>query len=91
MTKMELAAAVAKDLGIRKEIVTDVVNCMFEHMKMALRVKDRIVIREFGTFSVQHYNPHRLKSARTGEWMSTSESDKVVFKQASNFDVNSLI
>lgn len=79
MTKNELVADVAKEQGVRKEIALRVINAFIEHIKLTMRMRDEVVIRNFGTFKVKHYNSHKMTNIKTGEPMMTSAVDKVVF------------
>lgn len=57
MTKRELETDVARDLGMRRDQVTAVVNSFVEHIRLALRAREMVTLRNFGTFQVTRRNP----------------------------------
>lgn len=79
-----------KDFKYRKDDVQEIVNYVFDMMKMSLRMGDRVVIRGFGTFVVRHKNPKKVVDISSGEPMMTRERDYVAFIQSNTFDVNNL-
>lgn len=88
MTKNELVADVAKEQGVRKEVAMRVVNAFIEHIKLAMRMRGEVVIRNFGTFKVRHYNSHKVVSIKTGKPMMTPATDKVVFEMSRGYGYN---
>lgn len=82
MTKSEIVSEIAREQGIKRDVVLRVVNSLVDHIMMSMRMRDEVRFTGFGKFYVKHFKPHRLMSIRTGEQMVMPESDRIVFKQS---------
>lgn len=91
MTKIELVKDVAKEQGISQATTLRVINSFIEHIKLSLRMRDEVIIRDFGKFHIKRFKPHKLTHIKTGEPYISPASDNVVFKQSRHYDVNSLV
>lgn len=80
-----------KDFRYRKDDVQEIVNYVFDIMKMSLRMGDKVIIRGFGTFVKRHKKSRPSIDIHTGETIMTRERDYVAFVQSNTFNVNSLI
>lgn len=67
MTKSELIEAVAKQCDITLDRAALVVNAVFEQMVDAMKRGERIEIRNFGNFTVKHYDGYEGRNPKTGE------------------------
>jgi nucleoid DNA-binding protein len=94
MTKNDIVMAIVKndrDVNgnkFKREDVQSIINYFVELSKSALRGKDKVVIRGFGTFVVRHTKPKRFKHVRTGEEGMSSEKDHVAFVQSNDFELD---
>ena len=67
MTKSELIEAVSKRSGITLERASVVVNAVFDQMVDAMKRGERIEIRNFGNFTVKHYDGYVGRNPKSGE------------------------
>lgn len=97
MTRNDIVTAIVKnDLDVngnkfKREDVQSIISHFVELAKMALRNKDKVVIRGFGTFVVRHKMPKKYKCVRTGEEGMSREKDHIAFIQSNDFNLESLI
>jgi integration host factor subunit beta len=80
MTKSDLIEAVSNRTDVPKKRAEDVVNAVFDTMKDALLVDDRIEIRGFGSFSIREYRAKRGRNPRTGAEVFVDKKKSVHFK-----------
>lgn len=96
MKKNEIVKAIVKncrDVNGKKyriDDVQDIINYFVESMKHALRNRDKVVIRGFGTFTIRHRKAKASNCVRTGERIITREKDHVAFIPSNDFDLDSL-
>jgi len=67
MTKSELIEAVARESDITLDRSAIVVNAVFDQMVDAMKDGERIEIRNFGNFTVKHYDGYVGRNPKTGE------------------------
>lgn len=96
MKKNEIITAILRNCRdvngkkYRKDDVQDIINYFVESMKHALRNRDKVVIRGFGTFEIRHRKSKESTCVRTGEKIMTREKDHVAFVPSNDFDLDSL-
>lgn len=96
MKKNEIVKAIVKncrDVNGKKyriDDVQDIINYFVESMKHALRNRDKVVIRGFGTFTIRHRKSKECSCVRTREKFMTREKDHVAFVPSNDFDLDSL-
>lgn len=67
MIKSELIDALAKKQPhLQRKDVELAVSCLIEQMSKALMAKDRIEIRDFGSFSLHYRPPYTGRNPRSG-------------------------
>ena len=67
MTKSQLIEAVAARAGISRDRAALVVNTVINAMIEAMREERRIEIRNFGNFTVKHYDGYTGRNPRSGD------------------------
>lgn len=67
MNKSDLARLIAERRKIHQRKADTVVNVVFEAMAEALKRKERIEIRGFGSFISKHYKAYVGRNPKTGE------------------------
>ena len=80
MTKTELIKTVAERAEVSQKQAREIVNGVFEAMKLALLDEDRIELRGFGSFHVRHHDPYETTNPLTGEKMQVGPRKSVHFK-----------
>ena len=80
VTKAQIAETlVAKNLFKRKDSV-QIVESMFELMKLTLEQGEELMISGFGKFTVAKKNPRKGRNPQTGEEMVITPRKVVTFK-----------
>ncbi|MFQ5458996.1 MAG: HU family DNA-binding protein [Myxococcota bacterium] len=67
MNKSDLARLLAERRGIHQRKADAIVNVVFDAMGEALKRKERIEIRGFGSFISKHYKAYMGRNPKTGE------------------------
>ena len=67
MTKSDLIEKVAESANLTKDKAAMVVNAIFDKMVDAMKDGERIEIRNFGNFTVRHYESYTGRNPKTGE------------------------
>ena len=81
ITKKDLAYAMAEATGVKKLLVNEAVDSIFNEMREKLIQGHRIEIRGFGTFTVKDAKPKpKARNPRTGEWIYVPARRKTHFK-----------
>ena len=80
MTKSELIETVANRIDVPRKRAEDVVNAVFDAMKMALVEDERIEVRGFGSFTIREYKAKKGRNPRTGATVDVDEKRSVRFK-----------
>lgn len=80
MTKSELIETVANRIDVPRKRAEDVVNAVFDAMKMALVDDERIEVRGFGSFTIREYKAKKGRNPRTGATVDVDEKRSVRFK-----------
>lgn len=85
MTKTQLVAAVAEDLGVSKRMANEMVNAFVENVVDWVREDGEVRIQGFWTFKVSHRNARQWVNPRTGEKIQIPAMKLPTFKAGSEF------
>lgn len=85
MTKSDLVSAVAEEVGVSKTVSEQSVNAVFGAVKQALKNGDKLMLKGFGTFSVQNTKARVGRNPATGEGINIPAGKKVKFKPSAEF------
>ncbi|HAN30959.1 MAG TPA: integration host factor subunit beta [Myxococcales bacterium] len=80
MTKSDLIEAIAQSASLTKDKASIVVNEIFDQMVDAMKDGDRIEIRNFGNFTVRHYESYTGRNPKTGEPVHVASKRMPFFK-----------
>ena len=80
MTKAELVAKIASEVGIAKSMAEKVVDGFVAAVSGALSGGDKITLVGFGTFSVMARSQREGRNPRTGEKIKIAAAKVVKFK-----------
>jgi integration host factor subunit beta len=80
MTKSELIEKVAESANLTKDKAALVVNAVFDKMVSSMKEGERIEIRNFGNFTVRHYNAYTGRNPKTGVAVSVGAKRMPFFK-----------
>ncbi|MBI4715081.1 MAG: integration host factor subunit beta [Nitrospirae bacterium] len=81
MTKAELIEQVSKRMeGLTHKQTELIVNMIFDSIKNALTVGDKIEIRGFGSFRLRSRNPRTGRNPKTGQTVPVPEKKVPFFK-----------
>lgn len=84
MTKKEIIATTAKEMGCSEQKATRVVNIILNAISRALDRKEDVTIEDFGKFFVKHISQRKATKEQTKEMVVVPEHDKVAFKAYRN-------
>ncbi len=80
MTKSDLIEKVAESANLTKDKAAMVVNAIFDKMVDAMKEGERIEIRNFGNFTVRHYESYTGRNPKTGEPVQVGQKRMPFFK-----------
>jgi DNA-binding protein HU-beta len=80
MNKTDLAQTIASKLDISKTSAHTLVDTVFETIADAIVRGERVLISDFGTFTVSHRRGFRGKNPKTGEGMDIAATQVPTFK-----------
>ncbi|MBI5197531.1 MAG: integration host factor subunit beta [Nitrospirae bacterium] len=81
MTKAELIETVSQKMeGLTRKQTELIVNMIFDSIKNALAVGDKIEIRGFGSFRLRNRNPRVGRNPKTGQTVPVPEKRVPFFK-----------
>jgi integration host factor subunit beta len=80
MTKSELIEALARKTQITKTRAEEIIQGIFDSMTAAMKRREGIEIRGFGSFSVREYKPYSGRNPRTGENVEVAPKRLPFFK-----------
>ncbi len=84
MTKQQLIDHLAQTKGISRQTAKLVVNIFFQSITDTLMRGGRVEIRDFGIFSVRHYDGRTGKNPKTGEVVEVPPKRLPFFKVGKN-------
>jgi integration host factor subunit beta len=80
MNKSDLMAALKDSTDIGRQDAEKVVNLFFQTIEDALRDGERVEIRGFGSFTVNHYKSYTGRNPKTGEQIRVPSKKLPFFK-----------
>lgn len=80
MRKRDIVLKISQETGIKQVVVKDVVHRVFDTILEALKVGDRIELRNFGIFQVKRRKKRIGRNPKTGKVVPVPERRIVVFK-----------
>ncbi len=80
LTKAEIVEGVHKKLGFSKKDSAELVERVFEVIKVALQKGDFVKISGFGKFEVKQKNSRRGRNPQTGEAIEISARKVLAFR-----------
>ncbi len=80
MTKSDLIEKVAENANLTKDKASMVVNAIFDKMVDAMKEGQRIEIRNFGNFTVRHYESYTGRNPKTGTSVAVGPKRMPFFK-----------
>ena len=84
MTKQQLIDHLSQSKGISRQTAKMVVNIFFQSITDTLMKGGRVEIRDFGIFSVRHYDGRTGKNPKTGEVVEVPPKRLPFFKVGKN-------
>jgi integration host factor subunit beta len=88
MTKAELIEEVSKKMeGLTRKQTELIVNMIFDSIKNALSIGDKIEIRGFGSFRLRSRNPRVGRNPKTGQTVPVPEKRVPFFKAGKELKV----
>lgn len=80
MKKSDLISALSEKESLRGNEASEIVNLVFGGFTNALRKRERIEIRGFGSFTVREYPPYLGKNPKTGQRVEVGSKKLPYFK-----------
>ena len=80
LTRMDLAQAVFREVGLSRNESAALVESVLRHMADALVAGENVKISSFGTFSVRHKNARIGRNPKTGEEVPISPRRVLTFR-----------
>jgi integration host factor subunit beta len=80
MKKSDLISALSEKESLRGKEASKIVNLVFGGFTNALRKRERIEIRGFGSFTVREYPPYLGKNPKTGQRVEVGSKKLPYFK-----------
>jgi integration host factor subunit beta len=80
MNKSDLIATLAEKEGLQHKEAFDIINLIFDGFTDTLKKGGRIEIRDFGSFTVRHYDSYSGRNPRTGKRIRVDDKRLPFFK-----------
>ena len=80
MTKADLVELTFEKVGYSKKDVAQVIDQVFETIKVTLESGEQVKISGFGNFTVRHKRARRGRNPQTGAEITIGERDVMTFK-----------
>ncbi len=80
MKKSDIISALSEKESLRGKEASKIVNLVFGGFTNALRKRERIEIRGFGSFTVREYPPYLGKNPKTGQRVEVGSKKLPYFK-----------
>lgn len=80
LTRMDLAEAVFRDVGLPRHECSELVDSVLNHVSDALVQSDEVKISAFGTFSLRHKNERVGRNPKTGQEVAITPRRVVSFR-----------
>lgn len=85
MTKTQLVAAIAEELGVSKKMSLDFVNTFVSTVINSVKKDGEVRIQSFGTFKISHRSARDWVNPKTGAKLRIPAIDVPAFKAGSEF------
>ncbi len=82
MTKADIVERIYEKVGFSKKEATEVVESIFEIMKIHLEEGEKVKISGFGNFSINEKRPRKGRNPQTGETIVISGRRVLSFKSS---------
>lgn len=80
LTKAEIVESIYEKIGFSKKESADIVEMIFDTMKVTLEKGEKIKISGFGNFVVRHKKPRVGRNPQTGQAIEISERRVLTFR-----------
>ena len=80
MTKADLVDAIFEKVGLSKKEAHDIIEILFDTMKLTFAEGESVKISGFGTFNVRKKMARRGRNPKTGEAIQIASSRAAKFK-----------
>lgn len=80
LTKADIVNTLNERIGLSKTLATEVVELVFEHMKICLAKGEEVKISGFGNFDVKGKRERKGRNPKTGEPMMLPARKVVTFQ-----------
>lgn len=84
MTKSDLIAALATKQKLTEKQAAEIINIIFNGFTEALKNRDRIEIRGFGSYCVKEYDAYEGRNPKTGEKTAVEKRSSLSSKWEKN-------
>ena len=85
MTKAEIVAEIAKQTGVEKTVVMNVVEAFMESVKDSMIAGNEVFLRGFGSFIIKHRAEKAARNITKNTTMTIPAHDIPAFKPAKVF------
>ncbi|MFA6890236.1 MAG: HU family DNA-binding protein [Bacilli bacterium] len=82
MNKHDLIRSIYEKTNIRQIDVKTIIDLVFEEMELALSLRDKITIQNFGTFEAREIKPFDIYSPYDGSLIKNVRQVRVTFKSS---------
>lgn len=80
MTKADLIDAIYEKVGLSKKESSQIVELIFENIRVSLEQNEKVKISGFGNFNIRSKNIRRGRNPQTGEEIKISARSVLTFK-----------
>ena len=80
MIESNLILALSKEIGFPVNRAAETVKTIFNSMADALANRERVEIRDFGSFKIKHYDGYTGRNPKTGESINVKPKRMPFFK-----------
>ena len=82
LTKADMAESLFNQLGLNKREARELVDLLFEDLRVALTSGEQVKLSGFGNFDLRDKNERPGRNPKTGEAISIAASKSIGFKPA---------
>ena len=80
LTKAEMAERLYEELGLNKREAKELVEALFEEVRMALEIGDQVKLSGFGNFDLREKNERPGRNPKTGQEIPITARRVVTFR-----------
>ena len=85
MNKSEMIEELAAQANVHHKVAETIINLVINSMKEALINNDRIELRGFGSFHIEHYDAYIGRNPKTGDSIKVPPKKLPFFKVGKEF------